>query len=302
MSSGAINGAAINSLLINGEAVGGQSGDSQLKIASLEMSSHGTALLVARMQAGEGLAAQLLGVPEVRMTISPEGLELATGGTAIARYNTALKPNGLEMATAGKPLAVKVVAAAGSQPMEFGTHRVQQGVDVELGIDGLDMGLPGLHLALGGRQPEEVRVIAAGAQPLELGQPQIKAGTYQAFAPEGVNALALGAVGVSATAFPAGAADALQLGMPAAMASATAQGRDACELGLPRLVVGIAIPGLDMASSSPAGAGTEGMTLQAAGAEPLELGELQTLGQTARARQHFPLALGQPSIVGRWVC
>lgn len=302
MSNGAINGAAINSLVINGEAVGGQSGDSELKIASLEMSSHGTALLVARMQAGEGLSAQLLGVPEVRMTISPEGLELATGGTAIARYNTALKPNGLEMATAGKPLAVNVVAVAGSQPMEFGAHRVQQGVDVELGIDGLDMGHQGLHMALGGRQPEEVRVIAAGAQPLELGQPQIEAGVYQAFAPEGINALALGAVRVSAVSYAAGAAAVLELGGPAIQTTLKARGTDAMALGMPAVVVGIAIPGLDMASSSPAGAGTGGMTVQAAGAEPLELGELQTLGQTARARQHFPLALGQPSIVGRWVC
>lgn len=297
-----MNDVPINGVAINAAADSAADGNTQLKPLGLELGIAGTALLVMQARAGEGGAALALGDPAAKRTLLPPGLDLATGGTAVARYNTALKPNGLEMAAAGKPLALNVVAAAGSQPMEFGTHRVQQGVDVELGIDGLDMGLPGLHLALGGRQPEEVRVIAAGAQPLELGQPQIKAGAYQAFAPEGVNALALGAVGVSATAFPAGAANVLQPGMPAVVASATAKGWEACELGLPRLVVGIAIPGLDMASSSPAGAGTEGMTVQAAGAEPLELGELQTLGQTARARQHFPLALGQPSIVGRWVC
>lgn len=302
MSSGAINGAVINSLVLNGEAVGGQSGDSQLKIASLEMSSHGTALLVVRMQAGEGLTAQLLGVPEVRMTLSPEGLELATGGTVIARYNTALKPNGLEMAAAGLPTVQSIVHAQSSEAMELGAHQVRQGVDVELGIDSLDMGLQGLHMALAGMQPMDVVVLASGAKPMQLGQPEVRAGSLQATAAEGINALALGAVRVSAVSYAAGAAAVLELGGPAIQATLKARGTDAMALGMPAVVVGIAIPGLDMASSSPAGAGTEGMTVQAAGAEPLELGELQTLGQTGRARQHFPLVLGQPSIVGRWVC
>ena len=297
-----MNTAPINALPINAWSDDAEGGVVRLTPAGLELSNHGTALQVMRGMAGAGLSAQALGVPEVKMAISPEGLQMAAGGTAIARYNTALKANGLEMAAAGMPLALSIVQARGDVAIELGAHRVRQGVDVELGIDGLEMPLHGLHMALAGMQPKDVMVLAPAAQPMQLGLPEVRAGGLLATAAEGGSALVLGSVRANTVSYAAGAAAVLELGEPAFHYVVKARGRDAMALGMPSVVLGIAIPGLEMATGFAASAGANGSQVVAGGTQALELGEPQTLGQTARARQHFPLVLGQPSIVGHWIC
>jgi hypothetical protein len=301
VTSGAINGAAINALLINGE--GGDSGrDVQLKVQGLDLVAHGSSQLVVQVQTAEGELALEFGAASVAATLLPAGLDLATTGTAVARFNTALKPAGLELCSAAPALVVCPVTAAGMHPMEIGSHLVRLGVDVALGTDGLELARTGLHMAQGGMLPEDISVGAAGAAPMEFGKVRVGAGHVEVSVAEGLVALALGAVSTRLIAKAGAASGALEVGSPSSVAVAVARGYRAGDVGSPRALAGIKIPGLDLATSSAAVASTQGVTVEVAAAESLQLGDLQTLGQFALTRQHLPHELGRVSVMGGWVC
>lgn len=301
MTSGAINGAAINTLLINGE--GGESGrDVQLRVQGLDLVAHGSLQLVVQVQAAEGVLSLELGTTSVAATLLPAGIDQATTGTAVARFNTALKPAGLELCSAAPALVVCPVMAEGMHPMEIGSHLVRLGVDVELGIDGLELVRSGLHMAQAGMLPEDIAVVAAGAAPMELGKVRVGAGHVEVSVAEGLEALALGSVSTRLIAQVGAASGALALGSPSSVSVAVASSHRASDVGSPRALAGIKIPGLDLATSSAAVAGIQGVTVEVAAAQPQQLGDLQILGQIALARQHFSHELGRVSVRGGWVC
>lgn len=279
----------INGALINGDAEGGETEGIDLVLA-------GVPRALGAMVVG-GVVALELGTPKAGDSIAPEGIDLVAHETDnVLVFNVDLTPEGLELATTGSHVARLTINHVGAHALELGDHAARIGTDVEARPAGIDLVRGSLHtLQAGPVVPSNTTLLAAGARPLELGALSIGLGAITITA-GGAHALDVGAPGLGLGLQVAGV-HAMEPGDPGTvrLAITTASGLP-MELGVPHTATALSIEGIDLARVGQHATRLAAITLTAGGYLPMEVGEPGQSIQSLRARQHFPMALGQPSI------
>lgn len=284
--------------LINGTTINGEEAQGSLTIG-IDLAKAGIpkAVVAARAVGVVGLS---LGQAMVRAALLPPGVDLATSGQHIAKFNTSLKPPGLDLVRTMPAAVILKPRAPGLLALEFGALKVQLGIDVALDLAGLELARGGLHSALAGQQGSNVVVQARSARALQMGSPRAALAAIQVTAP-GKTALSLGVPGVRSDLLASGGYP-LEPGVPQLRAVAAAPGRRALDLGEPAVVLQMSVGGLDLARTGRPSLRSSAVLLEAAGAVALQLGMPSVGALTVRARPGFALELGSLSVLRESTC
>lgn len=184
--------------------------------------------------------------------------------------------------------------AVGEQPWGFGQFRVRSGTDVEFSPFGVSLVRSGLHSAIAKQPPATVDVQAAGARPMVLGDLTAVLAPITVDA-GGASPMAIGGI-FTAFAAQAGGADALDLGGISVTISAYASGASPMSVGHASAVPTISPAGMRLGVAGMAVASAATVVVDATGAAPLVLGGFGSPYARVRARQSFPMHLGQLTI------
>lgn len=285
----------INAAAING-AEGG-TGDRVVNLAGVDLVTGGTGAAVVTVTA-QGVGVVALGDLGARFLIAPSGIDLVQAGTHTGLFNVLIQFSGEDLVTTGTGAVAVTAYASEAVPLEIGDFRAQNGVDVAVAPEGLDLARQGLHSALASQPAPNVTVEAASARPAELGdlaavQSGVTVSAVGAY-PADWGDLVIGQAVVAMSAHPT------EMGDMTTTTGVSAQSARPMELGDSATRFLVAPAGLEPLVVGVHSSALADAVAYAQGALPLEVGELPAPGVGVYARPSFPTQFG-PVAVGRGV-